>query len=39
MIKIAKVRKVLNHYLNVYCEEQGLKSMDATIVFFDKSTK
>ena len=31
MIKIIKVRQVLDHYLNVYCEEQGLKSMDATI--------
>ena len=31
MIKFVKVKKVLDHYLNVYCEEQGLKSMDATI--------
>ncbi|MCP4374075.1 MAG: hypothetical protein GY797_39110, partial [Deltaproteobacteria bacterium] len=31
MLKIVKVRQVLDHYLNVYCEEQRLKSMDATI--------
>ena len=29
MIKIVKVNKILDHYLNVYCEEEGLKSMDA----------
>ena len=31
MIKIVKLNQVLDHYLNVYCEEEGLKSMDANM--------
>ena len=31
MIKFVKVKDVLKNYTDVYCEEQELKSMDATI--------